>query len=121
MKWVDSEESDPQGHASRRRKQVASTALAMAIFALATGALFSPLIASDARRFVPSNNQKSAALPTIVHSDVIFHVGLVARNARALVTRPERFFESEHCAPFANSLTFGIPMITMVVLGLPAH
>lgn len=54
-------------------------------------------------------------------ADATFEAWLVSRHARTLVTRPWALFDTEHCAPTERSLTLGIPMITMGVLGIPAQ
>ena len=37
-----------------------------------------------------------------------------------LVEQPTALFDTEHCAPYPDTLTFGIPMVTMGILGIPA-
>jgi hypothetical protein len=45
---------------------------------------------------------------------------LVARNAVTLLGAPTRLYDTEHCAPFAHSLTLGDPMLTQSFLAVPA-
>jgi hypothetical protein len=58
--------------------------------------------------------------PATVRADLIFEAALVTRNAYTLATAPHRLFDAEHCAPAKNSLTLGIPMISMGLLAIPA-
>jgi hypothetical protein len=53
-------------------------------------------------------------------ADVTYEAWLVARHARTLWHRPWRLFDTEHCYPEKRSLTFGIPMISMGILAIPA-
>jgi hypothetical protein len=53
-------------------------------------------------------------------ADVTFEAWLAARHARTLLRRPWRLFETEHCAPEAQTLTYGIPFVAMGVLAVPA-
>jgi len=52
--------------------------------------------------------------------DVTLETWIVARNAYTLAHRPQHLFDTEHCAPWDKTLTFGIPMITMSVVAIPA-
>lgn len=56
----------------------------------------------------------------ISEGDVIFEAWLTARNARTLMTAPQRLFDTPHCAPATKTLTLGVPMVTMGVLAIPA-
>lgn len=68
----------------------------------------------------------AAAMPEgspLLHTsraDVSYEAWLAARHARTLLRRPWRLFDTEHCAPERHSLTYGIPMIAMGVLAIPA-
>lgn len=54
-------------------------------------------------------------------ADARFEAWLVGRNAETLIHRPWRLFDTEHCAPAKRTLTLGIPMIAMGILGIPAQ
>jgi len=53
-------------------------------------------------------------------ADVTFEAWLAARHAHTLLRRPWRLFDTEHCAPEEQTLTFGIPLVAMGVLAIPA-
>lgn len=96
-------------------------ALAAAILALVALAPFAQLLESGARETLA--NQYFAERSFWEHgsrADVEFEAWLVARNAKTLSSAPARLFDTEHCAPFEQTLTLGIPMITMGILGIPA-
>jgi hypothetical protein len=52
-------------------------------------------------------------------NDAVFTAALVARSARVLTHEPRRLFDAEHCAPAERTLTYGDPMLTMALLGVP--
>lgn len=52
-------------------------------------------------------------------ADAIFQAWLVSRHAHTWMHRPWRLFDTEHCAPARNSLTLGIPMLTLGLLAIP--
>jgi hypothetical protein len=53
-------------------------------------------------------------------ADVTFEAWLTARHAHTLLRRPWRLFDTEHCAPEEQTLTYGVPLIAMGVLAIPA-
>jgi hypothetical protein len=69
---------------------------------------------------VPLVDPGVASLDGIVRADVIYQTWLGARQARTWLGAPWRLFETEHCAPSAHSLTVGIPMLGLGLLGAPA-
>jgi hypothetical protein len=50
----------------------------------------------------------------------MFEAWLTARHADTLLRRPWRLFDTEHCAPEEQTLTYGVPLIAMGVLAIPA-
>jgi hypothetical protein len=62
-----------------------------------------------------------APMSDMHRADARFHAWLVGRNAETLAFRPWRLFDAEHCAPSKRALTFGVPMIGMGILGIPAQ
>ena len=54
-------------------------------------------------------------------ADVTFEAWIVGRNARTLISNPTALFDTPHCAPHSNTLTLGVPMITMSIIGIPAY
>ncbi|MGH0032543.1 MAG: hypothetical protein ACQGVC_22355, partial [Myxococcota bacterium] len=93
--------------------------LAALLFAAATAAFFAPVLRAGPAR--------AAALEPVARfwaawhvADAEFQAFLVARNARTLATRPHRLFDTEHCAPAEDTLAYGIPMVTLGALGIPA-
>jgi hypothetical protein len=79
-------------------------------------------------RIIPASSQLSNgqvlshdSLSALARADALFEAWLVARNAETLVRNPSHLFETEHCAPARNTLTLGVPMITMGILGIPVQ
>lgn len=60
------------------------------------------------------------ALYRVSLADVVYEAWLGGRHAHTLISAPWRLLETEHCAPMAKSLTLGIPMVALGVLGVPA-
>jgi hypothetical protein len=52
-------------------------------------------------------------------SDATFEAWLAARHARTWPT-PWRLFDTPHCAPDDDTLTYGLPMLALGLLGAPA-
>jgi hypothetical protein len=102
------------GLASRRWN-----AAALAVFALALAVVFGGVWRAGPRTSVPLPDVPDVVQP-VVRADVMFEIWLVARHARTLATAPWRLFDTEHCAPGERTLTLGLPMITMGLLGMPA-
>jgi hypothetical protein len=95
--------------------------ISMVVFSVVVVSLFAPVWSEGASRSVPiTASDKGPISPTEV-ADVKFEVLLVARHARAFLTGPDRLFDTEHCAPLENTLTYGIPMFTMGLLGIPGY
>jgi len=97
---------------------------AVVLFSVVAVWRFAPVLAEGTRRSVPTSipaaGERPARAATVLEADLTFQAWLVARNARTLVTRPTALFDTAHCSPADNSLTFGIPMITLGVLAIPA-
>ena len=55
----------------------------------------------------------------ISEGDVVFEAWLTARNAHTIATAPLQLFDTPHCAPAKQTLTLGIPMVTMGLLAIP--
>lgn len=53
--------------------------------------------------------------------DVVYEAWLVARHARTFIQAPRLIYQGEHCAPYENTVTYCIPMLTMGLLGIPAR
>ena len=67
-----------------------------------------------------SENLIGGRFDASTRADLKYEMWLVARHARVLVEQPTALFDTEHCAPYPDTLTFGIPMVTMGILGIPA-
>ncbi len=93
---------------------------ALAVFAAALALLFGEVWTAGPRSFVPVAGLDDPKAQAMSRIDVTFEAWLVARNARTLAREPWRLFDTEHCAPGENTLTLGVPMITMGLLGVPA-
>jgi hypothetical protein len=76
----------------------------------AGAAQVAPLMPEGAPDFFPEAN-----VP-----DVSFEAWLVARNARTLISRPWRLYDTEHCFPETQSITFGVSLVGLSVLAVPA-
>lgn len=94
--------------ASKRATRAAAAAL---VLALALCATYAELWIRDPGNFTFTG---------LSRADVSFESWLVARHARTLLRAPGQIFETEHCAPEPHSLVFGVPMIAMGVLAIPA-
>jgi hypothetical protein len=94
---------------------------ALAVLAGAVALAHLEIFRADAAQVVPLALEGQAlSLPEASAADVRFETWLVARHARTLLTRPWRLFDTEHCAPEAHTLTYGVPMIALGILGMPA-
>ncbi|MFQ5416632.1 MAG: hypothetical protein ACE5FL_06210 [Myxococcota bacterium] len=93
-------------------------AIALLLFAGITVFIFRGVL-----RAGPGSHVPFLATEEFVHAagaDVLYESWLLSRHARTLAERPDRLFATEHCAPEKRSLTLGIPMIAMGLLGVPA-
>jgi hypothetical protein len=107
----------PVAGAPRALARAAVLLVLAAALALAHGEIW----LSGATRVVPLTlDGFDVGLRPVAVEDVTFESWLVARQARVLGSRPWRLFETEHCAPEPHSLVFGIPMIALGVLAMPA-
>lgn len=90
------------------------------VLVCALGWTFGELWEAGAGRSVvaPSRNLEQAYVMAM--ADITFETWLVARNARTLLTNPGSLIDTEHCAPYENTMIYGVPMVTMGVLGIPA-
>jgi hypothetical protein len=75
---------------------------------------------ADAARFVPLAPEGQALeLRDASIADVTYETWLVARHARTWLRAPWRLFDTEHCAPAERTLTYGVPMLALGLLGAP--
>lgn len=103
--------------------RVAPFLVLLAALAVAHAEIFG----AGARVYVPLGQSAVADVPTptavpasdIGTVDATYEAWLVARHARTWWT-PWRLFDTEHCAPGARTLTLGIPMLALGLLGAPA-
>jgi hypothetical protein len=89
---------------------VVAVALAHAEIWRAGPAQVAPLFSEGAPEYFPESS-----VP-----DVSFEAWLVARNARTLLTQPWRLYDTEHCFPEKQSITFGVSLVGLSVLAMPA-
>lgn len=104
-----------------RRRRTLGIAAALLAIAAAVALCYAEVWRAGIGDVVPVA-QVPAGSP-LVHTsraDVTFEAWLAARHAHTLLRRPWRLFETEHCAPEAQTLTYGIPFIAMGILAIPA-
>jgi hypothetical protein len=114
-----------RGAAARGRRSASATCLAVAFFAAATALAFAGVWRTSIFDVIAIATRSEPADPgpdwqSIVAADATLATWLVARNAYTLTHSPSHLFDSERCAPAANTLAFGEPVITLGVLGIPA-
>jgi hypothetical protein len=90
------------------------------VFAVAAAWVYAPVWERGADHFAPVRPESEPGLVRAARADVIFEAWLVSRHAKTLPTRPQRLFDTEHCAPAEHTLALGIPMITLGALAIPA-
>jgi hypothetical protein len=104
--------------------------IAVAVFLLSLLTPFWEIVVSgDPREVVPLFPRYEGKLETrfdqfgrqATKNDQLFVAWQVARNARTLVNDPLALYDSEQCFPTENLLAYGEPMITLGILGIPAH
>ncbi len=110
--------------------------IASVAFLLSLGATHGDVWRAGAREVVPTGRilgsdpdalpieplevlRKQKVLSAVHRADALFEAWLVARNAATLLRHPLHLFDTEHCAPAEKTLTLGVPMIAMGVLGIP--
>jgi len=93
---------------------------ALLVFFLAATAVYAGVWKEGPRSVVPVHDFERRGVRGMARMDVTLETWIVARNAYTLVHRPDRLFDTEHCAPWDKTLTLGIPMITMAVVAIPA-
>jgi len=112
------------------RGRSGSTSAAWALVALLVFLATAAVTFEGLWRHGPSTFVATGAVPDgeyatvwqdFTRADAIFEAWLVARNARTLAHRPWALFDTEHCAPAERTLTLGVPMITMGLLGIPMY
>ncbi|HVN39061.1 MAG TPA: hypothetical protein VMW19_12915 [Myxococcota bacterium] len=92
-----------------------------AVFALAIALAHGEIFASGAERFAPIGPPLEQEVGRgFGVADVTYEAWLVARHARTLLSRPWRVFDTEHCAPDERTLTYGVPLIGLGILAMPA-
>ena len=64
---------------------------------------------------------RDPGMRALMGMDLNFVVGLTARNAFTLLSRPSRIFDAEQCYPAQNTLALGEPMLTQGLVGVPAY
>lgn len=106
---------------ARSRRRLIGALVAVSVFAVAIALQFEPVRSEGAFDHVPVFDPDWARIAPYNVADVKFEAWLVARHAQTLLTRPQHLFDTEHCAPYENTLTFGIPMLTMGLLGVPGY
>ena len=106
---------------ARSRPSLIGALIAVSVFAVAIDLQFEPVRSEGASSHVPVFDPDWARILPFNVADVKFEAWLVARHAQTLLTRPRHLFDTEHCAPYENTLTFGIPMLTMGLLGVPGY
>ncbi|HEX5067559.1 MAG TPA: hypothetical protein VFY49_15680 [Myxococcota bacterium] len=75
---------------------------------------------TGAAQFVPLAPEGHAfELRDATVADVTYETWLVARHARTWLRAPWRLFDTEHCAPAERTLTYGVPMLALGLLGAP--
>jgi len=101
----------------RRAAQLAPFLVLIAALALAHVEIFR----AGAAEFAPlAREGTEISIRAISVADVTFEAWLVARHARTLWTHPWDLLDTEHCAPERHTITYGVPMIALGVLGMPA-
>ena len=95
------------------------TVAAFCIFLLATASLHGEVWRTGVDSVVPANAPHGRAALQIFDADTTYHSWLVARQARTLLRRPHRLFDTEHCAPAPSSMVYSEPMITLGLLAIP--
>ena len=97
---------------------------ALFVFALVFAGIFADVIREGPGRVILADipaNIEGTTYDTIRRHDAVFQCWLVARNAQTWSRAPHRMIDAPHCAPYDNSLTFGIPMLTLGILGVPVE
>lgn len=96
------------------------TAAAAVAFLAATAIVYFPVLRDGVTSFSPT---EAPVKPwgRVDIADLRYHVYLVNRGARALVSNPLRYFSAQHCYPRKLSLTVGEHLLTMAVLAVPVH
>ncbi|MFQ5416948.1 MAG: hypothetical protein ACE5FL_07870 [Myxococcota bacterium] len=101
------------------QRAFSATTVAGLIFCVAAGWLYRDVLRDGPASHVPIVLPETFVDMAI--GDVMIEAWLVTRNARTLARSPRRLFDAEFCAPMENSLTLGIPMITMGLLAVPVR
>jgi len=108
------------------RRSRRTAAAAAAVFVLCLAAVYAGFGPSHWRQDVPlpsalvsPEDGDGPPVKPVVRSDYRLGVWAVARNARALVTRPHRLFDAEPCHPAPRSLALHHPVIAPAVVALP--
>lgn len=90
------------------------------VFGLVAAVTFGPIWRAGASSVVPTH-ATDAPWMYITRADATFEAWQVSRHAHTLLNNPLRLFDTEHCAPWENTLTLGVPMVTMGILAMPVH
>ncbi|MBW2273545.1 MAG: hypothetical protein JRG96_09760 [Deltaproteobacteria bacterium] len=104
--------------------------IAVAVFCVSLLTPFWEIVVSgDPREVVPLFPRYEGELETRLENfgktasknDQLFVAWLVARNARTLLSDPLALYDAEECFPTPNVLAYGEHMITLGIMGIPAH
>jgi hypothetical protein len=103
-----------------RLRRLAPTVAALSMLAGAVWLAHVEIFRAGAAQFAPLDREGAVIDRVIAGVDVTFEAWLVARHARTLWTHPWDLLDTEHCAPERHSITYGVPLIALGVLGMPA-
>ena len=102
--------------------------IALVIFSLALVTPFHRVWQQDLHAVVPLpadyaalSTDEDQYLRAAFRTDLRFHVSVIGRHARTLLTDPLSVYDTPHCFPASNSLLLGEPMLTLGVQAIPGY